>query len=149
MDTSTDISFNPSMTIVWFIFYLYVLNWLIRIDKCKCTNIPEGKNLKEWFTFFIIFEFVWFFVYLIILAYNQLEYMYIMVFLLFLLGIVNIIYMIKTIIYITKLKENKCKCGSELELNLIYSVLIINFSFILLGMLLTLIFFITNYAFSK
>jgi len=147
MVSKVDVSFNPTVAIIWFIFYLYVLNWLTNIHKCKCSDIPEGKNLKEWFTFFVIFELIWFFVYIFIR--DNLNFMFPMAFLLFVLGIVNIVYMIKTIIYIKKLRDISCKCGSQFQQTLIYSTLIINFSFILLGMLLTLIFFITNYAFSK
>ena len=72
-----------------------------------------------------------------------------MVIALIILGIANIVYMIYAIIYIKKLKEIKCKCGSEFQQNVIYSILIIYFSLIGLGILLSMIYFITNYAFSK
>ena len=113
-------SFNPTIAILWFIFYLYILNWLISLDKCKCTNIPEGKHLKHWYTFLIIFELIWFFIYIFIND-NQ-NYVSYMALLLSILGFINIIFLIKTIIYIKKLKDNTCNCGSEFQENVISKI---------------------------
>ena len=49
-------------SIIAMLFTLYILNWLIKLDECKCSNIDEGKYLKEWFTFVIIYQIIWFFI---------------------------------------------------------------------------------------
>ena len=41
---------------VGIIITILILYWLFKIDKCLCTHIPEGKYLKEWFIFDIIFS---------------------------------------------------------------------------------------------
>ena len=135
--------YNYIPPIIGVIFIIYILNWLNNIDKCTCSKIPEGKYLKEWFTFFIIFDLIWLFV-IIAFGINNVYVQYLMVFTL-IIGITNMVFMIRTIIYIHRLKENKCKCGSTFQQSSIYGVLLFLVSFIAFIFLILLISFIASF----
>jgi len=88
-----------------------------KIDKCPCTHIPEGKYLKEWFIFDIIFS-ILFFVYLLAIGNLNNSFSNELLFIVIIITIINIIMIIRLLI--NKLKEIKCDCGlSKLE-NFIY-----------------------------
>ena len=36
----------------------FILNWLTKVNKCKCANIKESRYLKEWFTFLIFCQII-------------------------------------------------------------------------------------------
>ena len=142
-------SFYISMNnngIVSIIITILILYWLFKIDKCPCTHIPEGKYLKEWFIFDIIFS-ILFFVYLITIGDLNNSFSNELLFIVIIITIINIIMIIRLLIYINKLKEIKCDCGlSKLE-NFIYYWYIIVFSLfmILLALALLYYFFIDKY----
>jgi len=128
------------------ILTILILYWLFKIDKCPCTHIPEGKYLKEWFIFDIIFS-ILFFVYLITIGDLNNSFSNELLFIVIIITIINIIMIIRLLIYINKLKEIKCDCGlSKLE-NFIYYWYIIVFSLfmILLALALLYYFFIDKY----
>jgi hypothetical protein len=139
---SGSINYNGFGTILT----ILILYWLFKIDKCPCTHIPEGKYLKEWFIFDIIFS-ILFFVYLITIGDLNNSFSNELLFIVIIITIINIIMIIRLLIYINKLKEIKCDCGlSKLE-NFIYYWYIIVFSLLLFMILLALLyyFFIDKY----
>jgi hypothetical protein len=123
------------------ILTIIILYWLFKIDKCPCTHIPEGKYLKEWFIFDIIFS-VLFFVYLLTIGDLNNSFSNELLFIVIIIVIINIIMIIRLLIYINKLKEIKCDCGlSKLE-NFIYYWYIISFSLVLFMILLALLYYL-------
>jgi hypothetical protein len=143
-ETEKELSvFNYLPAIIGVLFIIYILNWLNNIDKCTCSHIDEGKYLKEWFTFFIIIDIIWLFI-LIALGINNIYTKYIAGFVL-IAGFVNFIFIIRTIMYIHKLKKNKCKCGSMFQETSIYSVLLFGVSLIAFALVLLLISFIASF----
>ena len=47
--------FSMILIIIALLINFHILHWLIKIQKCKCTNnISEQQYLKEWFIFLII-----------------------------------------------------------------------------------------------
>ena len=123
------------------ILTIIILYWLFKIDKCPCTHIPEGKYLKEWFIFDIIFS-VLFFVYLLTIGDLNNSFSNELLFIVIIIVIINIIMIIRLLIYINKLKEIKCDCGlSKLE-NFIYYWYIISFSLLLFMILLALLYYL-------
>ena len=123
------------------ILTIIILYWLFKIDKCPCTHIPEGKYLKEWFIFDIIFS-VLFFVYLLTIGDLNNSFSNELLFIVIIIIIINIIMIIRLLIYINKLKEIKCDCGlSKLE-NFIYYWYIISFSLLLFMILLALLYYL-------
>jgi len=122
------------------ILTILILYWLFKIDKCPCTHIPEGKYLKEWFIFDIIFS-ILFFVYLITIGDLNNSFSNELLFIVIIITIINIIMIIRLLIYINKLKEIKCDCGlSKLE-NFIYYWYIIVFSLFMILLALLFLFF--------
>ena len=123
------------------ILTIIILYWLFKIDKCPCTHIPEGKYLKEWFIFDIIFS-VLFFIYLLTIGDLNNSFSNELLFIVIIIVIINIIMIIRLLIYINKLKEIKCDCGlSKLE-NFIYYWYIISFSLLLFMILLALLYYL-------
>ena len=123
------------------ILTIIILYWLFKIDKCPCTHIPEGKYLKEWFIFDIIFS-VLFFIYLLTIGDLNNSFINELLFIVIIIVIINIIMIIRLLIYINKLKEIKCDCGlSKLE-NFIYYWYIISFSLLLFMILLALLYYL-------
>ena len=35
--------------IIAIVFNIFILNWLLKVHKCKCANIKEALYLKEWY----------------------------------------------------------------------------------------------------
>jgi hypothetical protein len=117
------------------IILIFINYWLNTTDKCDCTkNIPEKKYLKEWFTFVIIYLIIQF---IIVIASNSIP----IVFLIFGLpfGIINLVMYIRLFIYIRKLREIDCKCGSSLKRNIIYYYLIVAFTILAIALFLIII----------
>jgi len=136
-------SHNYILMAIGLVFMIYILNWLNNIDKCACSHIEEGKYLKEWFTFFIIIELVWFFV-IIALGFNNILTQYLAI-ILAISGFINFVFIIRLFMYIYKLKKNKCNCGSMFQRTLIYDVLLIELSIIALGLFIILMSFIISF----
>ena len=36
---------------------IFILNWLLKVHKCKCANIKEALYLKEWYMFVVLILF--------------------------------------------------------------------------------------------
>jgi hypothetical protein len=123
------------------ILTIIILYWLFKIDKCPCTHISEGKYLKEWFIFDIVFS-ILFFVYLVTIGDLNKSFSNELLFIVIIIIIINIIMIIRLLIYINKLKEIKCDCGlSKLE-NFIYYWYIVAFSLLLFMILLALLYYL-------
>jgi hypothetical protein len=112
------------------------LNWLNKIAKCKCTDIPERKFLPEWWSFIIIWSIFMLFLFI---AYETDidEYPVFIKIMGTIFSIINIVMIVRLFMYIRRLKEMNCDCGLTAEENLIYYYLMI-----VLLLLAFLIFFI-------
>jgi len=134
--------YNLFMIIIGLIISFFILNWLTKIDKCKCADIPEGYLLKEWFIFSIIYELIML-IYLIINGTfeNSKFLLYLSAF----LGIIGFIMIVRLLIYIDKLKKMDCNCGSSKQQKIIYYWYIIIFSLLLFFILTILLFEIVSY----
>jgi hypothetical protein len=125
-----------------------VLNWLIKIQKCQCTNIKEGKFIKEWFIFAIIMNIINILILIIngapIKIENKIMRISYLIFI-FAITIINIINIIRLLIYISKLKKINCNCGLSKQQNFIYYYYIILYSIILSILLLALLAFLFIY----
>jgi hypothetical protein len=122
------------LRIIIILINFFVLNWLIKLDKCKCADINDGLYLKEWFVFIIILNIIKiFYIFIYGTDNNQMT-----IFLLFniIIIIVNFIMIIRLLIYIYKLKQLKCDCNMSIQQNIIYYWYIILLSIILLLILL-------------
>ena len=126
---------------VGIIITLLILYWLFKIDKCLCTHIPEGKYLKEWFIFDIIFSIIFFGYFLMTNNLNS-NYTNVLLFVAIIITIINIIMIIRLLIFIHKLKEIKCNCGLSTLENFIYYWYIVGFSFILFMILFALLYYL-------
>ena len=120
---------------VGIIITILILYWLFKIDKCLCTHIPEGKYLKEWFIFDIIFSIIFF-------GYFLMTNTNVLLFVAIIITIINIIMIIRLLIFIHKLKEIKCNCGLSTLENFIYYWYIVGFSFILFMILFALLYYL-------
>jgi hypothetical protein len=129
------------------IILIFINYWLNTTDKCDCTkNIPEKKYLKEWFTFMIIYLIIQF---IIVIVNNSIPIIFVI--LGFPITIINLVMYIRLFIYIRKLREIDCKCGSSLKRNIIYYYLIVAFTILAISLILiimSLIIIATTY-FSK
>jgi hypothetical protein len=126
--------------IIGLIINIFILNWLIKINKCKCANIPEKNLLLEWF----IFRIIWINIIFILHIYNVIYVKNnILIFFGVIIMIIDIVMIIRLFLYIRKLKQNNCDCGLSTQENIIYNYLIFVFGFIgalLLILISTLIF---------
>ena len=118
---SVSINYNG----VGIIITILILYWLFKIDKCLCTHIPEGKYLKEWFIFDIIFSIIFFGYFLMTNNLNS-NYTNVLLFVAIIITIINIIMIIRL---------------STLE-NFIYYWYIVGFSFILFMILFALLYYL-------
>ena len=125
------------------IFFIYLLNWLNDIDKCSCSYIPEGKYLKEWFTFMIIIYIAWLFL-LIAFGLNNI-YVQTLAGFLIITSFITFYFIIKTFVYIRKLSKNKCVCGAVLQHPSVYDILISYLTIISVILFFLLIIFIISF----
>jgi hypothetical protein len=140
---------NNSYTFGLFIIILglgisfFILNWLTKVNKCKCANIKESRYLKEWFTFLIFCQII-VAIYFIISG----EYPYSpAIFIIWLIiTIINLAMTIRLVIFIHKLKKIKCDCGMSVQENIIYYWYIVLFSIALFVILLALLGFLISFA---
>lgn len=129
--------FMFSLNIIALIINVIVFDWFNKIHKCNCTDIPEGKYLKEWFIAMIVISILRLF-YLIIFGYDN----NILLILKLIITIINIVMIIKLLIYINKLKKIKCDCEMSKQENFIYYWYIFIFSLLSLFILILLCIFI-------
>jgi hypothetical protein len=146
--TSEEVSENSYTTGLFIIIFglvisFFILNWLTKVNKCKCANIKESRYLKEWFTFIIFCQII-VAIYFIISG----EYPYSpAIFIIWLIIVlINLAMTIRLVIFIHKLKEIKCDCGMSLQENIIYYWYIIGFSILLFVILLALLGFLISFA---
>ena len=123
------------------ILSILILYWLFKIDDCKCTHISEGKYLKEWFLFEIIFQ-ILFYIYLISTGNLNLNYTNVLLFIGIILTVINLVMIIRLLIFIHKLKEINCDCGLTKLENFIYYWYIVGFSIILFIILIGFLYYI-------
>ncbi len=129
--------------VVALLFYIYMLNWLNNIDKCSCSHIPEGRYLKEWFVFMIIVDIVWLFL-VIAFGLNNI-YVQTLAGFLIITSVITFIFIVRTVLYIRKLKKNKCLCGSRFQRESIYDVLLIYLSIVSILLIILLVLFIMSF----
>jgi len=111
--------------IIIVIIHVFIIHWLNKMNSCKCSsNLSEKKYLYEWFMFMII----WLIIYNLILISNGGVISTPITILNSIFGFINIVMIIRLFIYLKKLREINCNCGTLKELNTIYYYLIFVFS---------------------
>jgi len=121
---------------------IFILNWLLKVHKCKCANIKEAFYLKEWYMFVVTINIISFIMILFDIKFNNLNLIY---FISLILTIVSFVMIIRLLIYISKLKKNNCDCGMTTQENIIYYWYIVGYSIILFFILLGFISFIISF----
>jgi hypothetical protein len=122
---------------------IFVLNWLIKVHRCKCANIEEGLYLKEWFMFFIAYQIIMALFFLF--NGNVSEPSGVIGFISIIISIIGFIMVVRLLLYIDKLKQIKCDCGMTKEQNIIYYYFIVIYSIALFFILFSLIGLIISY----
>ena len=146
-DPSEQIQPSFEYVLLWIIFALaisfFILNWLTKVNKCKCANIKESRYLKEWFTFLIIYQIIMAINFIITgtTPYNNQAIMVVSI----IMVIINLAMTIRLVIYIHKLKQIKCDCGMTVQENIIYYWFIIGFSIVLFTILLIILGLLISY----
>ena len=115
--------------IIAIVFNIFILNWLLKVHKCKCANIKEALYLKEWYMFVVTINIISFIITLFDIKFKNLNLIYFIAF----------VMIIRLVIYIHKLKEIKCNCGMTIQENIIYYWYIVVFSIVLFVILLTIL----------
>lgn len=118
---------------------IFILNWLLKVHKCKCANIKEALYLKEWYMFLITTNIISFIIIIFDISINNLNLIYFIAFISLILTIVSFVMIIRLLIYISKLKKNNCDCGMTTQENIIYYWYIVIFSILLFIILLTIL----------
>lgn len=128
-----------TLSIIFLILIIVSLNNLEK-SKCKCSDIPEKRFLREWFIFMIIMQSLFIFFFLIgkepcYVRFLNNYYLYIisMIF-----GIINIVMLIRLILYLRILRNN-CPCGYGNIEKFLFWLLVIQFSIIALFLLIIII----------
>ena len=115
----------------------FILDWLVKVNKCKCANIEEALYLKEWYMFLIAYQIIIGIYYMV--AGDNIDKSGILLFITIILSIIAFVMIVRLLIFIHKLKEIKCDCGMSVRENIIYYWYIVVYSIILFLILLTLI----------
>ena len=111
--------------IISVIFHVFIINWLNKMNSCKCSSTYSEKiYLYEWFIIVVI----WLFIYNIIFISNGGNISMPLTAVNMIVGFINIVMIIRLFIYLRKLRETKCNCGTLREVNIIYYYLIVAFS---------------------
>jgi hypothetical protein len=137
-------TFGLFMIILGLVISFFILNWLTKVNKCKCANIKESRYLKEWFTFLIFWQIILAIYFIISGEYTYNSPAIFITNLIIML--INLAMTIRLVIFIHKLKEIKCNCGMSLQENIIYYWYIIGFSILLFLILLTLLGFLISFV---
>ena len=122
------------------IISMFILNWLNKISKCPCANLPEKEWIREWIMFLIVWQIINLIGFIVNdgVRINSDLYSFLGI-LSFIIGIINIINIIRIFIYIRRLKEINCDCGLSVQENIIYYWIIVIFALWGLLILLALI----------
>ena len=115
----------------------FILDWLVKVNKCKCANIEEALYLKEWYMFLIAYQIIIGIYYMV--AGDNIDKSGVLLFISIIVSIIGFIMIVRLLIFIHKLKEIKCDCGMSVRENIIYYWYIVVYSIILFLILLTLI----------
>jgi hypothetical protein len=123
--------------IIIVIIHVFIIHWLNKMNSCKCSsNFSEKKYLYEWFIFMII----WLIIFHLILISNGGGLISTPITILnSTLGFINLVMIIRLFIYLRKLRETNCNCGTLKELNTIYYYLIIVFSILAIYIIIMII----------
>jgi|688.fasta_scaffold242172_2 hypothetical protein len=140
---STATGFSIFTMIVSVIISLFILEWLNKIAKCKCSNRPEGMYLREWWVFLVIWQIFAIFLYIIYEA-DINQYPVFINILSVIIVFITIAMIIRLFMYIRKLRELNCDCGLSPEENIIYYYLLIVFGFIVFIVLGIILMFMFN-----
>ena len=114
----------------------FILDWLIKVDKCKCANIDESLYLKEWYMFLIVYQII---AGIFMIANNDFENSGILFIISLFVSIIAFVMIVRLLIYIHKLKEIKCDCGMTVRENIIYYFYIVGYSIALFIILLAIL----------
>ena len=139
---SSATGFSITISIVSIMISLFILDWLNKIALCKCSNIPEGMFLREWWVFLIIWK-IFYLILFIAYEADVNEFPLFINILSLIIGIVTIIMIVRLFMYIRKLRDMKCDCGLSPEQNIIYYYLLVLFGvlvFVILGIILMFMF---------
>ena len=77
---------------------IFILNWLLKVHKCKCANI------KEWYMVLIAINII-----------SVITYIFNI-----LIAFISFVMIVRLLIYINKLKKNNCDCRMTTQENIIY-----------------------------
>lgn len=122
--------------IISVIFHIFIINWLNKMNTCKCSSTySEKKYLYEWFIIVVI----WLFIYNIVFISNGGNISMPLTVMNIIIGIINIVMIIRLFIYLRKLRETKCNCGTLREVNILYYYLIVLFSVLAFVVAVTII----------
>ena len=136
LDLSKNITLLIFGTIIGIIIICFIIYWLNKMSKCKCSeNLSEKQYLFEWFIFMII----WLIIYLIIIINVNGIIPTPLYIINSIFGFINLVMLIRLFIYLRKLRETKCNCGTLRELNVIYYYLIIFFSIMAFSLFMIII----------
>jgi hypothetical protein len=106
------------------------------MNSCKCSSTYSEKiYLYEWFIIVVI----WLFIYNIIFISNGGNISMPLTVINIIIGIINIVMIIRLFIYLRKLRETKCNCGTLREVNILYYYLIVLFSVLAFVVAVTII----------
>ena len=139
---SSATGFSIIISIVSILVSLFILDWLNKIAKCNCSNIPEGMFLREWWVFLIIWK-IFYLMLFISYETNIYEFPTFINILSLIIGVVTLIMIVRLFMYIRRLKQLKCDCGLSPEQNIIYYYLLLVFSliiFVILGIIIMFLF---------
>ena len=117
-----DIIFVISFVIIVTTLYVLTYNWIIHMEKtgCECANDWRKDFIKIYIYFIIPYNIISV-IYLILIGENIVFAFSIKLLLLLL----DVFFIVNTIIYITKLKNDKCECSSNIirEVTLIHTII--------------------------
>ncbi len=149
-NSGNSIYLSLTLSIIFLILIIVSLNNLEK-SKCKCSDIPEKRFLREWFIFMIIMQSLFIFFFLIgnepcYARFLNNNYIYIIS---MILGVINIVMLIRLILYLRVLRDN-CPCGYGNIEKFLFWFLVIIYSMIGLFLLsIIIMMIITAFMFIK
>jgi hypothetical protein len=114
----------------------FILNWLVKVNKCKCANIDEALYLKEWYMFLIVYQII---AGIYVISTSDYQPSGILYVISTIVSLVAFVMIVRLLLYISKLKEIKCDCGMTTQENIIYYFYIVVYSIMLAVILLALL----------
>jgi hypothetical protein len=114
-------------------FSFFILNWLVKVNKCKCANIDEALYLKEWYMFLIVYQII---AGIYVISTSDYQPSGILFVISTIVNLVAFVMIVRLLLYISKLKEIKCDCGMTTQENIIYYFYIVVYSIMLAIILL-------------